>query len=101
LTPWLAKQQISWVIAGGESGGAARPTHPNWIRALRDQCETHGVPFHFKQWGQWSPAPDGGRITKVMELEDEHGLSERLAWRPKKVSGRILDGRTWDDYPDL
>ena len=45
--------QIDWVIAGGESGRAARPSHPDWFRALRDQCAAAGVPFLFKQWGEW------------------------------------------------
>ena len=99
LTSWLKKQEISWVIAGGESGGAARPTHPNWIRSLRDQCESYGVPFHFKQWGHWSPEAQGEPSKKMVELLDEGGKAERLSWRPKKFSGRILDGQTWDGYP--
>lgn len=44
---------ISWVIAGGESGHGARPSHPDWFRSLRDQCVEAGVPFLFKQWGAW------------------------------------------------
>lgn len=101
LTPWLCKGQVGWVIAGGESGGAARPTHPNWIRLLRDQCEAHAVPFHFKQWGHWSPAAHGQRSAKTVELRDEAGRLERLSWRSKKESGRVLDGKTWDGYPQL
>lgn len=46
---------IDWVIAGGESGGKARPSHPDWFRSLRDQCAAAGVAFHFKQWGEWWP----------------------------------------------
>ena len=46
---------LSWVIAGGESGPKARPSHPAWFRALRDQCFASNVPFFFKQWGQWAP----------------------------------------------
>ena len=46
---------LHWIIAGGESGGHARPTHPDWIRRLRDQCVNAGVAFHFKQWGNWYP----------------------------------------------
>ncbi|HEY4212778.1 MAG TPA: phage Gp37/Gp68 family protein [Steroidobacteraceae bacterium] len=99
LTAWLGKDLISWVIAGGESGGAARPTHPNWVRSLRDQCETYGVPFHFKQWGHWSPEAQGETANKIIELQDEAGRFERLSWRPKKSSGRTLDGQTWDGYP--
>ena len=46
---------IDWVICGGESGPNARPMHPDWARALRDQCQAAGVPFLFKQWGEWGP----------------------------------------------
>lgn len=46
---------INWIIAGGESGPNARPMHPDWARSLRDQCQASGVPFHFKQWGEWHP----------------------------------------------
>ncbi|MCP4934806.1 MAG: phage Gp37/Gp68 family protein, partial [bacterium] len=46
---------INWVIAGGESGHHARPSHPDWFRSLRDQCKEAGVPFLFKQWGEWLP----------------------------------------------
>ena len=48
--------QIDWVIIGGESGANARPMHPVWARALRDQCKAAGVPFYFKQWGEWCPS---------------------------------------------
>lgn len=99
LTPWLRERQIAWVIAGGESGGQARPTHPNWVRALRDQCQNHSVPFHFKQWGHWSPEAQGEPARKIIELQDEAGRLARLSWRPKKSSGRTLDGQTWDGYP--
>jgi protein gp37 len=44
---------IAWVIVGGESGHGARPMHPEWARSLRDQCAAAGVPFFFKQWGEW------------------------------------------------
>jgi protein gp37 len=99
LTRWLEKEQISWVIAGGESGSHARPTHPNWIRTLRDQCESYRVPFHFKQWGHWSPEAQGEPTNKIIDLSDETGRSERLSWRPKKLSGRVLDGQIWNGYP--
>lgn len=46
-----------WAVAGGESGPGARPMHPDWARSLRDQCVAAGVPFLFKQWGEWGPAP--------------------------------------------
>ncbi|MBX3125530.1 MAG: phage Gp37/Gp68 family protein [Polyangiaceae bacterium] len=62
---------IHWVIVGGESGHHARPMDPEWVRSIRDQCAQANVPFFFKQWG-------GTR---------------------KKLAGRVLDGRTWDEMP--
>jgi len=47
--------KVDWVIVGGESGPGARPMHPDWVRSLRDQCGAAGVPFLFKQWGEWKP----------------------------------------------
>ena len=46
---------VQWVIVGGESGNRARPSHPYWFRSVRDQCAAAGVPFMFKQWGEWVP----------------------------------------------
>lgn len=46
---------LDWIIVGGESGPGARPTHPDWATRLRDQCAANGVPFLFKQWGEWAP----------------------------------------------
>jgi len=54
-----AMEGIQWVIAGGESGTDARPMHPAWARDLRDQCARAGVPYLFKQWGEWAPLNDG------------------------------------------
>jgi protein gp37 len=47
---------LHWVIGGGESGPKARAMHPEWMRSLRNQCADAGVPFLFKQWGEWAPA---------------------------------------------
>ncbi|MFH5231908.1 DUF5131 family protein [Antrihabitans spumae] len=44
---------LAWLIVGGESGRGARPMHPDWARSIRDQCESAGVAFLFKQWGEW------------------------------------------------
>ncbi len=63
--------RIGWVIVGGESGPGARPMKKEWVISVRDQCRRAGVPFFFKQWG-------GVR---------------------KAVSGRKLDGRTYDEFP--
>jgi protein gp37 len=62
---------IDWVIVGGESGPGARPMDSAWVRSIRDQCVEQNVAFHFKQWG---------------------GAN-------KKKTGRVLDGRTWDQLP--
>ncbi len=62
---------MDWVIVGGESGPGARPMNPDWVRDIRDQCVRANVPFFFKQWG--------GPF--------------------KKRTGRVLDGRTWDQMP--
>jgi protein gp37 len=51
-----------WVVVGGESGPGARPMHPDWARSLRDQCQAADLPFLFKQWGDWGPAPWAIRI---------------------------------------
>jgi protein gp37 len=67
----MSDARIHWVIAGGESGRSVRSMHPDWARSLRDQCVAADVPFHFKQWG---------------------GVN-------KKAAGRVLDGRTWDQFP--
>lgn len=69
---------IHWVIVGGESGPRARPVRPEWIFKIREQCEKRNVPFFFKQWGAYDPS--GKRVGK-------------------KVAGRILEGRTWDEMP--
>jgi protein gp37 len=55
---WAGLPSLDWVICGGESGPAARPLHPDWVRSLRDQCASAGVPFLFKQWGP----RDAGRL---------------------------------------
>ncbi|MEU8469525.1 phage Gp37/Gp68 family protein [Streptomyces sp. NPDC029006] len=55
-------RQLHWVIAGGESGHKARAMHPDWARSLRDQCTQDHVPFFFKQWGEWGPAPFQVRV---------------------------------------
>jgi len=63
---------LDWVIVGGESGPGSRPMHPDWVRMLRDQCTISGVPFFFKQWGEWWPGhPQYGDTDSVIRYEDE------------------------------
>ncbi len=52
---------LHWVVCGGESGPQGRPMHHDWARSLRDQCQAAGVPFFFKQWGEFLPAGQDGR----------------------------------------
>jgi protein gp37 len=79
LTRWLnggfgtVAPDLHWVIAGGESGAHARPVQADWLRDLRDECTAADVAFLFKQWGGQTP----------------------------KANGRELDGRTWDEYPEV
>lgn len=64
---------IDWVIVGGESGNKPRPMKPEWVLDIQEQCEQNGVAFFFKQWGG----------------------------KNKKAAGRILNGRTYDEMPEL
>ncbi len=69
--PKLPVNGLHWVIVGGESGPGARPMQPDWVRQIRERCVAQGVPFFFKQWG---------------------GVN-------KKKTGRLLDGREWNEMP--
>lgn len=97
---------IHWLIVGGESGPKARPMHPDWVRALRDQCQAAGVPFFLKQWGEWWPA--GKDPDRVQQATLHYGPNVRCYSWPngetvvrigKKAAGRELDGRTWEEMP--
>lgn len=89
--------RIDWLVVGGESGPQARPMHPDWARSLRDQCLECGVPFFFKQWGEWAPdAPISKYADSTIKLDD----GTYLRFVGKKRAGRELDGRTWEEYPE-
>ena len=129
---------VSLIIVGGESGPGARPMHPDWVRSIRDQCQAAGVPFFFKQWGEWLPGQNdpypfnpkrmfahhqdgswGLRASKnpskyVMWDEqgnlhpggsrsyENHFTVHRWANRVgKRAAGRLLDGRTWEELPEV
>ncbi len=64
-------KDINWVVAGGESGANARPLLIDWAREIRDKCVDENVSFFFKQWGGTN----------------------------KKISGRTLDGKIWNEMP--
>ena len=118
---------VDWVIVGGETGKNARPMHPNWVRSLRDQCKEAGVPFFFKQWGEWIPRsncyhtfangqscsdidPSCTKWPKVIRLtesgtdgrqiENADGGDDAFMQRVgKNTAGRLLDGILHDQYP--
>ena len=114
---------LRWVVAGGESAQnkPGRPMHPDWPRKLRDDCVAAGVPFNFKQWGDWLPVPESvmparpqmvrpgdamtatdGRVHILGPLMDCRFEGEATAMRRvgAKKAGRLLDGRTWDEFPE-
>ncbi len=73
---------IHWVIAGGESGSKARPSHPDWFRSLRVQCSLFDVPFFFKQWGEWLPIA-------TPRLQAHHGIIEMNTPKGLKIVGDL------------
>jgi protein gp37 len=96
LAKWTG---VDWVIAGGESGHHARPTNPEWVRALRDECRASRRAFHFKQWGHWAPQlPNGVSARQRLQLQAGDG-NTTLYGIGKGAAGRTLDGRTWDQVP--
>lgn len=108
---------IDWVICGGESGPKARAMHPDWIRVIRDQCAALGVPFFFKQWGEYLVEYDRNKHDpnwqRVAEMDGRRGhwinaaggqgfhgdrvhFAERVG---KKKAGRLLDGAEHNEFP--
>lgn len=95
-------QGIDWVIAGGESGPNARPMHPAWARSLRDQCAAAGVPFLWKQWGEWAPDCLCGGEKACREIARPAPGPVGVMFRcGKAAAGRTLDGRTHDAFPEV
>lgn len=112
--------RIDWVIAGGESGPQARPAHPDWFRSLHAQCASAGVPFLFKQWGEYtagelSPHPDHPGSSDAWRVDQRgqrwHAPTEsgmplnqvdqvRFIKVGKKAAGRQLDGIEHNGFPE-
>lgn len=115
---------IDWVIAGGESGHGARPADPQWFRALRDQCAAAGVPYLFKQWGEWGPDAEAHRTclgcgrtraevgrphglcvtcgdTEWDDIDDPNWSYSTMARFGKKAAGRLLDGVEHNGFPEV
>jgi protein gp37 len=115
LSGWLG--QLDWVICGGESGGHARPMHPDWPRSLRDQCALAGVPFLFKQWGEFEDSGPAWGVSAgsaadlagcVFVAKDGYLYNVREsatydAWAMRRVgkkrAGRLLDGVEHNGFP--
>ncbi|MDR8087844.1 phage Gp37/Gp68 family protein [Burkholderia gladioli] len=118
----VPRPSISWVIAGGESGPGARPEHPDWPRALRDQCAKAGVPFLFKQHGEWAPGSGDfgagrfataavafdGRVVPGGHCAQDYpaGASSADGWAlvhriGKRAAGRLLDGVEHNGFPEV
>lgn len=97
------RRRLDWIIVGGESGPGARPMHPDWARNIRDQCTAAGVPFFFKQWGQWlvGERPQGDSIAQrvfqdgddFMVVSDGHDIALGAAEDEKNGPRRI-----WSKY---
>lgn len=101
---------IHWVVVGGESGPKARPMNPEWARSLREQCTAAGVPFFFKQHGEWIDEDnlDSAHLMAPQQADPEEYFNSHLfdtthfSYRVgKKAAGRMLDGRTWDQFPTV
>ena len=117
---------LDWIIVGGESGPGARPMHPDWARSFRDQCQGAGVPFFFKQWGEWvdyrqigstgweqeTYRDDGRALIRGSLFHRGRPMFDGRSWPTKPMdkgvllvragkrrAGRHLDGRVWDERP--
>ncbi|MDR0274098.1 MAG: phage Gp37/Gp68 family protein [Burkholderiaceae bacterium] len=90
--------KIDWVICGSETGPRARPTHPQSVRSLRDQCVAAGVPFFFKQNGEWLAAPEiiDASGSLLFHRFDDGTWVQRVG---HKAAGNLLDGRAWQEVP--
>lgn len=91
---------VDWVITGGETDqGAhkARPTHPDWLRAIRDACAEAGVPYHHKQNGEWAQVP----VEQVKNGDWFHNFGKGVVVEHigKKRAGRLLDHVLHDAMP--
>ncbi len=109
---WPTLPAVGWWITGGETDQGdhrARPTHPDWFRSIRDQALAHGLAYHHKQNGEWSPlqANDGewptdeGSFIRLNDMGDRADDGWPMQKVGKKFTGRLLDGVTHDAFPEV
>jgi protein gp37 len=126
MGPWSMLDDIDWVIVGGETGPGARPMHPDWVKLIRDQCQSSGTAFFFKSWGEWAPnhaydyypennplwciktngelswiAGDIGDGCLSNWSSNYESTDHPIEKRGKKSAGRLLDGREWNEFPKV
>ena len=96
---------LNWVVVGGESGPGARPMESDWVRSIRDQCVAAGVPFYFKQWGSLmshrNPDMPEDAFAEIDARVNLAGYGGPEWFHVGKRSGRELDGRVWDQKPEV
>lgn len=118
---WAGWEHLAWLISGGESGPNARPSHPDWHRAARDFCAAHGIPYFFKQWGEWQKAVDRGREDPDWRMDYSRTFADQgdMRWLNlaggrgfhgerfhvmrrvgKRAAGRLLDGIEHNGMPE-
>lgn len=93
---WAGWEFLRWIVSGNESGRGARPGAPDWHRDTRDFCQQSGIAYFFKQWGAFSPTLVSKQPVNVPIGDGTH---HRMYRASKHSTGRILDGRTWDEFP--
>jgi protein gp37 len=74
--------------------------NPEWVRGLRDQCQAAGVAFFFKQWGEYGLV-SLSQSRHFAEAAHDLPSGQYLVRTGKKLAGRELDGRTWDEMPEV
>lgn len=106
---------FQWIIVGGESGGQARPMHPDWVNSLMRQAKAWNVPFLFKQWGEWAPGAmvpderkyptkhwfDGKWVDCSDDWQTEADHGEIMYRIGKNKAGRSFEGVEYDGYPHI
>lgn len=114
--------RVDWIICGGESGPNACPMHPDWPRSVRNQCQAAGVPFFFKQWGEWAEVPrdetkpgwprmvrgndanvESSGHHEIFSVDDLSAVNEAMGLPMRRVgkvkAGSMLDGREHKEFP--